>query len=116
MDLSAAREPGPDASCDPDDVAEVMAALASPSRLEIVRVLADTELDVGEIAQRHHSPARNGRTAVLGIAVLLGGSVGSSAPCAVTGIACGSATSSTRFASGIAKRSRRSGLCRRRRS
>lgn len=38
--------------CESDDVAEVMAALASPSRLEIVRLLADAELDVGEIAQR----------------------------------------------------------------
>lgn len=47
--------PPPDramAGCDPDRVAEVMAALASPWRLEIVRVLADGELDVTDIAHR----------------------------------------------------------------
>lgn len=50
MDLTAtaASDPG----CDPDDVAEVRAALASPSRLEIVRLLAEEELDVSEIAHR----------------------------------------------------------------
>ena len=47
MDLSA-----PHVGCDPDDVAEVMAALASPSRLEIIALLADAELDVTEIAHR----------------------------------------------------------------
>lgn len=53
MDLNAAPTAlRSDASCDPDDVAEIMAALASPSRLEIVRLLADAELDVGEIDQR----------------------------------------------------------------
>ena len=36
MDLSA-----PNVGCDPADVAEVMAALASPSRLEIVALLTD---------------------------------------------------------------------------
>lgn len=49
MDLTAPRS---DAGCDVDDVAEVMAALASPSRVAIVRLLAHEELDVGEIAQR----------------------------------------------------------------
>lgn len=47
MDLSA-----PHPVCDPVDVAAVMAALASPSRLEIVALLADAELDVTEIAHR----------------------------------------------------------------
>lgn len=47
MDLSA-----PHVGCNPVDVAEVMAALASPSRLEIVALLADAELDVTEIAHR----------------------------------------------------------------
>jgi DNA-binding transcriptional ArsR family regulator len=42
----------PHVACDPADVAEVMAALASPSRLEIVALLADAELDVTEIAHR----------------------------------------------------------------
>ena len=36
--------------CDPVEVAETLAALASPSRLGIVRLLAGTELDVTEIA------------------------------------------------------------------
>ena len=49
MGLTAPRA---DASCDVDDVAEIMAALASPSRVAIVRLLAEEELDVGEIAQR----------------------------------------------------------------
>jgi DNA-binding transcriptional ArsR family regulator len=49
MDLTAPRS---DRGCDVDDVAEIMAALASPSRLAIVRILAETELDVGEIAER----------------------------------------------------------------
>lgn len=37
-------------ACDPDEVAEVMAALANPSRLEIVRLLAEAELDVTDLA------------------------------------------------------------------
>ena len=49
MDLTASRS---DAGCDVVDVAEIMAALASLSRLAIVRLLAEEELDVGEIAQR----------------------------------------------------------------
>ena len=49
MDLTAPRA---DARCEVDDVAEIMAALASPSRVAIVRLLAEEELDVGEIAQR----------------------------------------------------------------
>ena len=53
MDLTS-PPPGSrsDPACDPDDVAEIMAALASPSRLEIVRLLANGELDVGEIAHQ----------------------------------------------------------------
>lgn len=43
---------GRDRVCDPYDVAGIMAALASPSRLEIVRLLADAELDVTELAHR----------------------------------------------------------------
>lgn len=38
--------------CDPDRVAEVMAALASPCRVEIVRLLADSELEVTQLANR----------------------------------------------------------------
>ena len=49
MDLTAPRS---DPGCDVDDVAEIMAALASPSRVAIVRLLAEEEFDVGEIAQR----------------------------------------------------------------
>jgi DNA-binding transcriptional ArsR family regulator len=49
MDLTAPRS---DAGRDTDDVAEIIAALASRSRLEIVRLLVDTELDVTDIAQR----------------------------------------------------------------
>jgi predicted transcriptional regulator len=53
MDLTAPPTAlRPDAGCDPDDVTEIVAALASPSRLEIARLLADAELDVGEIAHR----------------------------------------------------------------
>lgn len=44
------RERG--AGCDPERVADVLAALASPWRLEIVALLADAELDVSEIATR----------------------------------------------------------------
>ena len=45
-----ARPDGDAALCDVAEVAEVMAALASPSRIAIIRVLGDRELDVGEIA------------------------------------------------------------------
>jgi len=38
--------------CDPGRVAAVMAALASPSRLEIVRLLGHDGLDVGALADR----------------------------------------------------------------
>ena len=51
MDLTA-RALDLESDCDPGDVAEILAALASPSRLAIVGVLADAELDVTEIAQR----------------------------------------------------------------
>jgi DNA-binding transcriptional ArsR family regulator len=39
-------------SCDAERVAAVMAALASPWRIEIVRLLAEDELDVTDIAER----------------------------------------------------------------
>ena len=38
--------------CEPAEVAEILAALTSPSRLGIVRLLADTELDITDIALR----------------------------------------------------------------
>jgi DNA-binding transcriptional ArsR family regulator len=40
-----------DETCEPDKVAEIMVALASPTRLEIVSLLADAELDVTEVAR-----------------------------------------------------------------
>jgi DNA-binding transcriptional ArsR family regulator len=40
------------AGCDPGRAAEVLAALASPCRLEMVRLLADGERDVTDIASR----------------------------------------------------------------
>ena len=53
MDLAAGTIAAPcDARCDAHEIAEVMAALASPSRVEIVRLLAAAELDVTEIAAR----------------------------------------------------------------
>jgi DNA-binding transcriptional ArsR family regulator len=52
MELTALPAVVDQGACDPDDVADVMAALASPSRLEIVRLLADAELDVTELAHR----------------------------------------------------------------
>jgi DNA-binding transcriptional ArsR family regulator len=50
----AAPPAGPVAgsSCDAERVAEVMAALASPWRIEIVRLLAGDELDVTDVAER----------------------------------------------------------------
>jgi DNA-binding transcriptional ArsR family regulator len=39
-------------SCDAERAAAVMGALASPWRIEIVRLLADDELDVTDIAER----------------------------------------------------------------
>lgn len=39
-------------ACDPGQAAGVMAALASPWRIQIVRLLADEELDVSDIAER----------------------------------------------------------------
>ena len=39
-------------SCDADRAAAVMAALASPWRIEIVGLLANGELDVTDIAER----------------------------------------------------------------
>jgi ArsR family transcriptional regulator, lead/cadmium/zinc/bismuth-responsive transcriptional repressor len=52
MDLTALPIVDYDEACDLDELAEIMAALASPSRLEIARLLADAELDVTELAQR----------------------------------------------------------------
>ncbi len=51
MGLTAPRpEPDLDAVCDSEHAAEVFAALASPWRLEIVRLLAAGPLEVTEIA------------------------------------------------------------------
>lgn len=44
--------PGDGSGCGPERAAEVMAALASPWRIEIVRLLAQGELDVTELATR----------------------------------------------------------------
>jgi DNA-binding transcriptional ArsR family regulator len=52
MDLTALPAVVDHDACDPDEVAEIMTALANPSRLEIVRLLADAELDVTELAHR----------------------------------------------------------------
>ncbi len=53
MGLTEPRpEPDLDAACDAEHAAEVFAALASPWRLDIVRVLAASPLEVTEIANR----------------------------------------------------------------
>jgi DNA-binding transcriptional ArsR family regulator len=53
MGLTAPRpEPDLDAACDAERAAEVFAALASPWRLEIVRLLATGPLEVTEIANQ----------------------------------------------------------------
>src|SRR5579864_7378943 len=53
MDLATARiDARSDAGCDADDIAEVTTALASPSQIEIVRLLADQELDITEIVHQ----------------------------------------------------------------
>jgi predicted transcriptional regulator len=49
-----ATSPVPDgaAGCDPEQAAEVLAALASPWRLRMIQLLSTDELDVTEVANR----------------------------------------------------------------